>query len=107
MVVVAAAVPVVATDVGVSPELVRSGETGYVVPPRDARALALAMHFLMTLPVAARRILGARARDLVEREHSLDAMRTGWFAALERCGAGCRRHPHAPTRLPMKTLARE
>ena len=34
----AAAVPVVATDVGGVPELVRSGETGYVVPPRDERA---------------------------------------------------------------------
>jgi glycosyltransferase involved in cell wall biosynthesis len=100
----AAGVPVVATDVGGVPELVRSGETGFVVPARDPRALADAMRSLMTLPVAARRTLGARARDIVEREHSLDAMRAGWFAALEQCDAG-RRHTRAPARRPMQTMA--
>ena len=103
----AAAVPVVATEVGGVPELVRSGETGYVVPPHDTPALADAMRFLMTRPVDARRILGTRARDIVEREHSLDAMRTGWFETLERCDARRRRHPRAPARRPMQTMTRE
>jgi glycosyltransferase involved in cell wall biosynthesis len=103
----AAAVPVVATEVGGVPELVRSGETGYVVPPRDARALADAMRFLMTRPVEARQDLGARARDIVEREHSLHAMQTAWFATLERCNAGRRRHPRAQARPSMKTMVRE
>lgn len=103
----AAAVPVVATDVGGVPELVRSGETGIVVPPRNTRALAEAMRCLMTLPAAERQVLGARGRDIVQREHSLDAMRTGWFATLERCDAGRRRHTRAPTRRPMKTVTRE
>src|SRR5262249_26187231 len=36
----AAAVPVVATAVGGTPEVVRDGETGYLVPPRDPETLA-------------------------------------------------------------------
>ncbi len=102
----AAAVPVVATDVGGVPELVRSGETGYVVPPRDARALADAMRFLMTRPVAARRTLGTRAREIAEPNTRSNAMRTAWFAVLDRYDAGRRRHPRAAARLPMKTMAR-
>ena len=39
----AAQLPVVATDVGGSRELVRNGETGYLVPPRDPQALAAAI----------------------------------------------------------------
>jgi glycosyltransferase involved in cell wall biosynthesis len=101
----AAAVPVVATEVGGVPELVRTGETGVVVPPRNTYALAEAMRSLMTLPAAERQVLGARAREVVEREHSLDAMRTSWFATLERCDAGNRRHARADTRLPMKAMA--
>ena len=91
----AAAVPVVATAVGGVPELVRSGETGIVVPPHNTGALTEAMRCLMTLPPAMRQTLGARARDIVEREHSLDAMRAGWFATLEQCDAGSRRHRRA------------
>jgi hypothetical protein len=65
------------------------------------------MRFLMTRPLPARQVLGAQARELVEAEHSLNAMRTGWFDTLDRCDAGHRRHPRAPTRRPMKTVARE
>jgi glycosyltransferase involved in cell wall biosynthesis len=103
----AAAVPVVATDVGGVSELVRSGETGFVVPPRDSHALSIAMGLVMALPIEARRNMGAWARDLVERGHSLDAMRGCWFATLERCGAGSCRHPRAQARLPMTAMARE
>lgn len=44
----AAQLPVVATDVGGSRELVRNGETGYLVPPRDPEALATAIVQLWT-----------------------------------------------------------
>jgi glycosyltransferase involved in cell wall biosynthesis len=103
----AAAVPVVATDVGGVTELVRSCDAGFVVPPRDARALADAMRLLMALPVAARQNMGGRGRDYAESRHSLDAMRRGWFATLDRCDAGRRRHQRASARPPMHALTRE
>jgi glycosyltransferase involved in cell wall biosynthesis len=42
--------PVVASDVGGVPEVVRRGETGLLVPPRDAAALAEAMQTLADDP---------------------------------------------------------
>jgi glycosyltransferase involved in cell wall biosynthesis len=47
--------PVVATSVGGLPEAVADGETGYVVPPRDERALARAIVQLLEDPDLARR----------------------------------------------------
>jgi glycosyltransferase involved in cell wall biosynthesis/protein-tyrosine-phosphatase len=61
--------PVVASHVGGVPEVIRPGETGLLVPPRDVRALASAC-----LDLAANRewadMLGTRARRLVEAEFS-------------------------------------
>ena len=54
--------PVVATDVGGVRELVIDGQTGLLVPPRDAAALATAIDRAVTDPDAARR-LGLAARD--------------------------------------------
>ena len=44
----AAGVPVVTTDVGGSSEIVEDGVTGFVVPPKDSKALASAMVKLLT-----------------------------------------------------------
>ncbi len=49
----AAGVPVVATDVSGSRELVQSGVTGMLTPPRQPAALAAAMIGLLTNPPAA------------------------------------------------------
>ena len=60
----AAARPVVATAVGGTPEVVRDGETGLLVPPGDARALAAAIRELLhDLPLARR--VAAEGRALV------------------------------------------
>ncbi|NLS92549.1 MAG: glycosyltransferase family 4 protein [Planctomycetaceae bacterium] len=48
----AAAVPVVATDVGGAAECVVPGETGFLVPPHNPRALAQAVASLATSPQA-------------------------------------------------------
>lgn len=57
--------PVVSTPVGYAPSLVKDGETGVVVPPRDAAAIASAVRELMDDP--ARRVrMGAAARAAVE-----------------------------------------
>jgi glycosyltransferase involved in cell wall biosynthesis len=69
----AAGVPVVATAVGGTPELVEDGVTGYLVPPRDAAALAAAITRLLDDPTLARRLGEAGRRRVVER-FSLAAM---------------------------------
>ncbi len=61
--------PVVATTVGGLPELVEDGATGYLVPPRDERALADAIVRILTDP-ARQREMGARARRKAETELS-------------------------------------
>lgn len=55
-------VPVVATDVSGSRELVRSGETGLLVPPRRPQQLAQAMRTLLEQPQQAA-AMAARARQ--------------------------------------------
>jgi glycosyltransferase involved in cell wall biosynthesis len=65
--------PVVATAVGGIPELVRDGETGRLVPPADAAALAQAI--LDVLRDRPRAVAMARAgRELVLRGYTVDAM---------------------------------
>ena len=49
-------VPVVASDVSGSRELVRDGETGRLVPPGDTAVLESAMRYLLTHPEAAARM---------------------------------------------------
>jgi 2-deoxystreptamine N-acetyl-D-glucosaminyltransferase/2-deoxystreptamine glucosyltransferase len=59
----AAGVPVVASDVGGIPEVVRHGETGLLVPPGNVDALAAALDLLVSDPALRHRLAaGARAR---------------------------------------------
>ncbi len=58
--------PVVATRVGGVEYMVRDGETGILVEPRDPQALAEAMGRLMLSPVLRDR-MGAQARDIAEK----------------------------------------
>jgi glycosyltransferase involved in cell wall biosynthesis len=67
----ACARPAVCTEVGGIPEMIRDGETGYLVPPTDSQQLAVRLLSLLSDPQAARR-LGRAARDRVEDEFSLD-----------------------------------
>jgi glycosyltransferase involved in cell wall biosynthesis len=69
----AAGVPVVATPVGGVGELVADGETGLLVPPEDADALAGALRRLLAEPATARR-LAAAARGRVEERFSEETM---------------------------------
>jgi glycosyltransferase involved in cell wall biosynthesis len=63
--------PVVATAVDGSTELVRSGDTGTLVPRGDVRALATGLLALARDPQR-RAAMGARARQLAEQHHGID-----------------------------------
>jgi glycosyltransferase involved in cell wall biosynthesis len=67
------ALPVVATDVAGVPEAIAHGESGYVVPPSDARALAAAIGELLASPER-RAAFGAAGRARVEDHHDPDRM---------------------------------
>ena len=64
--------PVVATTVGGSPELVRDGETGRLVPPDDARALARAVLEILRDPERAR-AMGRAGQAVVGAGLTLEA----------------------------------
>lgn len=63
--------PVVATDVGGVQEAVVNGETGLIVPPADAEAMAAAIGRLFSEPDVARR-LGLAGRRRIEESLTVD-----------------------------------
>jgi glycosyltransferase involved in cell wall biosynthesis len=79
----ACGLPVVATPVGGTAEVVRDDETGYLVPPRAVEPLAAAICRLLDDPVHAR-ALGANGRALVEREYSWERIAERTVAVYER-----------------------
>ncbi|MGZ4349648.1 MAG: glycosyltransferase family 4 protein [Solirubrobacteraceae bacterium] len=73
----AAGLPVVATDVGGLPEIVRDGETGFLTAPRDPAALAERIGRLLSDPGLAREMGGRgrrRQRELFSREAMVGAV---------------------------------
>jgi glycosyltransferase involved in cell wall biosynthesis len=72
----AAAVPVVATDVGGNAELVVAERTGLLVPPNDPDALAGAIERLLRAPRTAHQ-MGRAGRLMVEQHFSLRAAALG------------------------------
>jgi glycosyltransferase involved in cell wall biosynthesis len=72
--------PVVATSVGGLRDLVVDGETGLVVPPRDADALRSALERLLG-DVELRRRLGAAGRERARERFSWDAVTDRTVAA--------------------------
>ncbi|MCK4649367.1 glycosyltransferase family 4 protein [bacterium] len=65
--------PVVATNVGGIPELVKDNETGLLVPPADSKALARAILELLEDREKAKR-LGKNGRRLIEKKFSQETM---------------------------------
>jgi glycosyltransferase involved in cell wall biosynthesis len=74
----ACALPAVTTDVPGSREIVVDGETGTLVPPADASALAWAMTSMMRTPAEERRRMGACARHRVVEQFSLASSFDRW-----------------------------
>lgn len=67
----AAGVPIIAADIGGLPELVRHGENGLLVPPRDAAALDTSIAMLYRDEVK-RTAMGAQARTLVREQYGAE-----------------------------------
>lgn len=78
----AAGLPMVVSDVGGNAEAVADGECGYVVPPRDPAALALALGALID-DQGRRRVMGDAARRRVVAAFSLDACVADYEALYE------------------------
>ncbi len=78
----AARLPMVATGVGGTLELVREGANGYLVPPGAPAALARRLLDVLARPAHARR-MGERGRRIVEREFGVAQMRTSYDALYE------------------------
>jgi len=74
----AAGLPIVATRVGGNHEVVRDGESGFLVPPRDAAALGQAMLRLMEQAPARRRDMGERGREHVRVHYGLGRVVERW-----------------------------
>ena len=75
--------PIVATNVGGGPEIVRDGVTGMLVPPRDSKALAEAtLRLLGDMDVA--RQMGLAGRERVMRDFSTERLVREVEAVYER-----------------------
>lgn len=68
-----ASLPIVATQVGSIPEIVRQGETGLLVPVDDPTALANAICRLLSDRALARK-MGQNGRDILEKYFTVAAM---------------------------------
>jgi glycosyltransferase involved in cell wall biosynthesis len=75
-------VPCVATDVGESFEIV--GETGWIVPPRDAEALASALSSARSTSPVERRSRGLAARSRISARYSPDKMLGAYLELYDR-----------------------
>jgi glycosyltransferase involved in cell wall biosynthesis len=74
----ASSLPIVTTDVGGNREAVHDGVTGFVVPPRDAEALAIAMRRLLDLDEGEREAMGRAARALMISTFDMDVVSARW-----------------------------
>jgi glycosyltransferase involved in cell wall biosynthesis len=66
--------PLVASDHGGARETIVAGETGWLVPPGDAAALAAALARALALEPPARRALGLRAMAHARAHYGRDLM---------------------------------
>jgi glycosyltransferase involved in cell wall biosynthesis len=82
----AAGVPVVATTVGGTPEVIEEGVSGYLVPPGDAGGLATGIRDALASEER-RRLLGQRGRERVLRDFTFAAQAGHYRRLFEELGA--------------------
>jgi glycosyltransferase involved in cell wall biosynthesis len=76
----ACGLPAVATDVPGTPEVLVDGQTGWLTATGDSGALGESMTRMMQVPPEERHAMGKRARQLVMKRFSLDAVLDRWEA---------------------------
>lgn len=101
----ASGVPVVATAVGGTPEVVRDGETGLLVAPGDAGQLTMAVNRLLTSP-ALRLQMGRRGREVAVSEFEWSEISDRTLAVYDEVigGQTYARHEGALDRVPDSRL---
>ncbi len=80
-----AGLPIIMTDVGCAGELIKDGESGIVIPPKDEKAVAEAMKRILTDPELRERVsVGAThaVRALPSFERVLPDYSKNWERAL-------------------------
>src|SRR5690606_28075878 len=70
--------PCVTTDVSGAREAVLDGETGFITPLQDVKALAAAMNRVMALPPQEREAMGAAARAHASAHFEMEEVTTRW-----------------------------
>lgn len=82
----ASGLPIVATAIAGSEELVREGENGHLVPAEDVAALSAAIARMLREPEV-RRTMGRESRARIEREYTWNRVAAGYLdLAREKCG---------------------
>ena len=80
-----ASLPAVTTDAGGAPEVVRHGESGFVVRTRDAAALGEAMRRLAAMSAADRQRMGDAARRIALDRFSISNVAAQWESLYREC----------------------
>ncbi|TYP58534.1 glycosyltransferase family 4 protein [Thermosediminibacter litoriperuensis] len=81
--------PVIATDVGGNPEIVKHGVTGILVPPDNPRALAEAMEYVIRNPGDAGKMARTAHRMVMEHfthEHMIEAVQNLFISLVNQSG---------------------
>ena len=76
-------VPVVGTDAGGTRDVLRDGQTGLLVPPEDAPALARRLAEMLTLAPVKRDALVQRARALMHEDYGIETVVARYVEAYE------------------------
>lgn len=77
-------VPVVASNMGGLAETIVDGDSGFLVPPADARSLASALNRVLALSPEQRKNMGERGSARVRARYSVEALQTATLKVYER-----------------------